>query len=127
MKKLFLSLLTLAILYSCSQPPQTENLVRKVETSLVNPVYIEGDSVWSIEARMKHYGVPGVSIAVINNFQIELVKSYGIMDKETKEPVTSTTLFQAGSISKPVSAYAALKLVEQKKFDLDTDVNSYLK
>ena len=126
-KKLFSLLLLITLFHSCSQPPQTENLIRKVETSLVNPVYIEGDSVWSIEDRMKHYGVPGVSIAVINNFQIEFVKSYGIMDKETKEPVTTSTLFQAGSISKPVAAYGALKLVEQKKFDLDTDVNSYLK
>ncbi len=70
---------------------------------------------------------PGVSIAVIKDFKIEWLSAYGVMDRDTKEPVTATTLFQAGSISKPVSAYAALKLVEQNKISLDSNINDYLK
>jgi hypothetical protein len=38
---------------------------------------------------MKHYHVPGVSIAVIHNGKIAWLKSYGVMDEETKESVTS--------------------------------------
>ena len=114
MKKIIL-ILAVALQY-CTPAPKSESpedTIKKVETGLINPVYLEGDSTWTIEARMKHYHVPGVSIAVINNGKIALMKSYGVMDEETKEPVTRTTLFQAGSISKPVAAYAALKLTEE--------------
>lgn len=76
---------------------------------------------------MKHYHVPGVSIAVIHNHKIAWSKSYGVKDEETKEPVTRETLFQAGSISKPVAAYAALKLTEEGKIDVNENVNTYLK
>ncbi|HRG39360.1 MAG TPA: serine hydrolase, partial [Bacteroidia bacterium] len=104
----------------------TENDIKKVETSLVAPVFFEGDSMWTIEERMKHYGVPGVSIAIIKDNKIECIKSYGVMDKESKAPVTTNTLFQAASVSKPVSAYGALRLVEQKKLDLNENINTYL-
>lgn len=127
MKRIFL-LLTVA-LYSCTTAKKHESVednIKRVETGLIQPVYLEGDSTWNIEARMKHYHVPGVSIAVINNGKIEWVKSYGVMDEETKEPVTRETLFQAGSISKPVAAYAALKMVEEGKLDLNENVNTYL-
>jgi len=47
------------------------NKIKAVETNLTYPVYIEGDTTWTIESRMKHYGVPGVSIAVIKDYKIE--------------------------------------------------------
>jgi len=128
MKKIIL-LFAVALQY-CTPAPKNESPednIKKVETGLIHPVYLEGDSTWTIEARMKHYHVPGVSIAVINNGKIAWLKSYGVMDEETKEPVTRTTLFQAGSISKPVAAYAALKLTEEGKIDLNENVNTYLK
>jgi CubicO group peptidase (beta-lactamase class C family) len=75
---------------------------------------------------MKHYKIPGVSIAVINNFKVEWAKSYGVKDVETSEPVTAGTLFQAGSISKPVAAMVALKKVEQGKIALDENINNRL-
>ena len=71
--------------------------------------------------------MPGVSVAVINHGEIEWAKGYGLADIHTKTPVTPETLFQAGSVSKPVAAMAALKLVEEKKLNLDGDVNSQLK
>ena len=80
-----------------------------------------------IESRMAHYGVPGVSIAVINNNAIEWAKGYGYRDKESKLPVDTQTVFEAGSISKPVAALGALHLVEQGKLDLDENVNVKLK
>jgi CubicO group peptidase (beta-lactamase class C family) len=75
---------------------------------------------------MTHYKVPGVSIAVIENFKVAWAKAYGVKDVETKEPVTETTLFQAGSISKPVAAMVALKKVEQGKITLDENINNKL-
>ncbi len=130
MKNNLFILLTITLLHSCSEAPTadaTNDRVKKVETGLTTPIYIEGDSTWSIEERMSHYGVPGVSIAVIKNGKIEWAKAYGVMDKESRSPVTVKTLFQAASISKPVTAYGALTLVEQKKIALDEDINTYLK
>lgn len=131
MKSFLLSALVLTLgSIGCKQTSVTEtpnDKVKSVETHLTTPVYIEGDSTWTIEARMAHYGVPGVSIAVIKDNKIEWVKSYGVMDKDSKESVTTHTLFQAGSISKPVAAYGALHLVEQNKISLDSNINNYLK
>jgi len=76
---------------------------------------------------MKDARVPGVSVAVINHYQIEWAKGYGLADVAGKCPVTTTTLFQAGSVSKPVAALAALRLVEQEVLDLDGSVNQWLK
>jgi len=105
------SFLVLTFLGACSPPTTTsdqEAKIRLVETSLMPVVRIQGDSLWTIESRMAHYGVPGVSIAVIHDNQIVWSKAYGVMNKERKEPVTTQTLFQAGSISKPVAAYGGL-------------------
>jgi len=101
--------------------------IDKVEKGLIPAIRFEGDSVWTLDQRMKHYGVPGLSIAVIKDSKVVWVKHYGITDKKSRQPVTSQTLFQAASISKPVSAYAALKEVQDGKINLDTDINQYLK
>src|SRR5215471_10327430 len=101
--------------------------IAQVESGLRPPVLIEGDKTWSIEERMRFYGVSGVSIAVIRDSKIEWAKGYGLADVETKQAVTPSTLFQAGSISNPVSAMGALVLVEDGKLKLDADINGYLK
>lgn len=104
-----------------------KEMAAKVESSLIPPVRFKGDSVWTMASRMKHYGVPGLSIAVIKDSKIVLLKSYGITDRTDKMPVTIKTLFQAASISKPVSAYAALRAVESGKINADENINNYLK
>lgn len=100
--------------------------IEVIEDGLRGSVQFSGDPSWTIEERMEHYGVPGVSVAVIKDYKIHWVKHYGITDKETGKPVDKNTLFQAGSISKPVAAYGALKLVEQKELSLDAPVNKQL-
>lgn len=116
---------------SCKEESNTDNkvidLIKKVETGLTTPVHIAGDSTWSIEERMEHYGIPGVSIAVIHNGKIAWTKGYGVMDTKSKVPVTDQTLFQVSTIGMPLTAYAALSLVEKNKVSLDEDINSYLK
>ncbi len=80
----------------------------------------------TLAERMEALGVPGVSIAVINNGEVEWARGYGLADVESGRPVTTTTLFQAASISKPVAATAALKFVQDGLIDLDEDVNGKL-
>lgn len=75
---------------------------------------------------MRTTGVPGMSIAVIENHRLSWVKGYGVRDAESGEIVTVNTRFQAASISKPVTAFALLRLAQVGKVDLDSDVNNYL-
>ena len=70
--------------------------------------------------------VPGVSIAVVHQGRIDWAKGYGVRENGKTEPVDTATLFQAASISKPVSAVAALRLVAQGRLTLDEDVNLHL-
>jgi CubicO group peptidase (beta-lactamase class C family) len=98
----------------------------RVENGLRPAVLIEGDKTWTLEERMRLYKVPGVSVAVIKDFRIDWAKGYGFADVAGKR-VTEETLFQAGSISKPVAAMGALKVVEAGKLSLDSDINTVLR
>ena len=79
-----------------------------------------------IRAEMRKRQIPGLSLAIIDHGQIVKAKGYGVTERGEESPVTPSTLFQAGSISKPVSAMGALRLVEQGKLELDQDVNARL-
>lgn len=81
----------------------------------------------SLRDRMAYHHTPGVSIAVVNDGRIEWARGFGVRERSRPEPVTEETLFQAGSISKPIFALGVMRLVEQGKLDLDEDVNRYLK
>jgi CubicO group peptidase (beta-lactamase class C family) len=76
---------------------------------------------------MKRLHVPGVSIAVISDFRVHWVKTYGVADVESGRAVDSATTFQACSISKPVTAMAAMRLAQEQRLSLDSDINTVLK
>lgn len=75
---------------------------------------------------MELYEVPGVSVAVIKDFELDYVEVHGVKSKVTREPVTVQTLFQAASLSKSVSAAGVMSLVQEGVVSLDTDINDYL-
>ncbi|HVL68747.1 MAG TPA: serine hydrolase domain-containing protein [Vicinamibacterales bacterium] len=81
----------------------------------------------TLEQMMQRFRVPGASVAVIRDFEIDWTKGYGVADVSTGTRVTPETLFQAASISKPVTAVAAAILHQRGTIDLDADVNTYLK
>ncbi len=81
----------------------------------------------SLLERMVDYAIPGVSIAIINDYQLEWACGYGVCKTGEPEQITSDTLFQGYSISKAVTAIAILRLVEEGRLDLDVDVNRFLK
>jgi CubicO group peptidase (beta-lactamase class C family) len=108
-------------------PANGEEHISKVEQSLIPSVRFKGREPSTLNKRMQQLHVPGVSVAVIDNYQIAWAKAYGLADTETGTLVTVDTLFQAGSVSKPVATLASLKLVEQGVLDLDRNVNDQLK
>ena len=85
------------------------------------------DTTFDLLERMRYYHVPGVSIAVVDGDRVVWAKGFGVKAFGGSEPVDTSTLFLAGSISKPVFATGVLKLVEEGKLDLDKDVNDYLR
>ena len=103
--------------------------IAALESNLRHAVTLAGDEPkpMMLSQRMVHYHTPGVSIAVINDGEIEWAKGYGVLNVDGAGPVTTATLFQAASISKVIAAVGTLKLVDAGKLDLDRDVNSYLK
>ena len=100
-----------------------------IENNITNKVHVAGETskTYSILQKMEEYNIPGVSIAIAKDGKLVYAKGFGIANSVSETKVTINTLFQAGSISKPLAALAALKLVEEGKIDLDTDVNNYLK
>lgn len=111
-----------------AQPPKkVTDRMAAVENGLIPYVPVLGMQGWTIQDRMRLHKVPGVSVAVIRDYKIDWAKSYGLADTTARKPVTTETLFSAGSISKLVTAVAALRLVEQGKLDLDVPINTYLK
>jgi CubicO group peptidase (beta-lactamase class C family) len=80
----------------------------------------------NVESWMGYFEIPGASIAVFNDFELDYVETHGAKSRTTGEPVTTRTLFQAASLSKSVSAVGVMSLVQDGVISLDADVNDYL-
>jgi CubicO group peptidase (beta-lactamase class C family) len=99
--------------------------IRRVENGLLPPFFVKGqpDAAMRLVDRMRFYKTPGVSVAVIDGGKMEWARGYGALEAGGSRPVTPETLFQAASISKPVTAMAVLRLVQENKLSLDEEVN----
>jgi len=71
---------------------------------------------------MAHYTTPGVSIAVVDGGRVAWERGFGVCTSGQPDPVDADTLFQAGSVSKPVFALGAMRLVEQGRIALDAAI-----
>lgn len=109
-----------------SYSKETQTKIKAVENSLAGRIKVEGEPDYNIVDRMKALNVKGLSIAVVHNYKIEWAKAYGWADEGDKKPMTTETLFEPGSISKSLNAVGILKLVQDKKLDLNVDINTYL-
>jgi CubicO group peptidase (beta-lactamase class C family) len=122
------TVLTLAALLACASALADDTPdIQHIEQGLRPAVAVAGKPVptATLAAEMQRLHVPGVSIAVIRGGKIAWAKGYGVAAKDG-QPVTPGTLFQAASISKPVTALAALRMVEAKQLALDADINTAL-
>src|SRR5271169_1107590 len=104
-----------------ADPSQLEHRLRAIQ-----PNGARSDATYELLDRMRLYHVPGVSIAIVDGSRVVFARGYGVTDFGGSKAVDSTTLFLAGSISKPVFSTGVLALVEQGKLALDEDVNRRL-
>jgi len=101
--------------------------IDQITHGLLPPVQVRGEDVrFSIEDRMRKYKIHGVSVAVVDHYRVVWAKGFGVADVETGAPVTDTTVFLAGSISKSVNALAQLQAVAEGKLALDAPINDAL-
>lgn len=98
----------------------------RVSAGLRPVVYFSGEKTWSLEERMKHYKVPAVSVTVIDDGKIAWTRVVGLADREAGIQADERTLFQAGSVSKPVAAFGAMRLVQDGTLTLLQPVNERL-
>jgi len=82
---------------------------------------------WTLEERMAHYRAPAVSIAVIHDGRIEWAGGYGRAVAGESQTISDQTLFQAASISKALTAFATLRVVDEGLLTLDAPANRYLR
>ena len=125
--KIVFAVMCLAAMTAVAAPPSS--LIASMERSVAPLVVIHGEQLppVSLAERMSQLHVNAVSIAVVRDGKLDWARAYGFADKERHRAATPDTLFQAGSISKPLTALAALKRVDAGTLDLDRNVNDYLK
>ena len=88
---------------------------------------LDRDSDKHITGLLEELKVPGLSIATIKDARVQGAFTFGFKSSESKKPVDSSTLFEVGSMSKPVIAYAVMRLYEKGVLDLDTPLTRYTK
>lgn len=133
------AIITISLQYSCKDKttatagnpkyaPEIEQRIARVINNLQVETPVEGqfrsDSIYN---RMRYYHTPGVSVAVINDGKLEWARGFGVKENNANDSVGINTLFEAGSVSKPVFALGVMKIKQDRSLDLDKDVNQYLK
>ncbi|HEY3837896.1 MAG TPA: serine hydrolase domain-containing protein, partial [Bryobacteraceae bacterium] len=107
-----------------------QNLYRLLAFALLGPLtlcaqFSSYDRL--INSLMQRYHLPGASVAITRYGKLVFAQGYGLADRERQTPVKADSLFRIASISKPFTAVAILRLVEQKKLRLDDKAFAYLK
>jgi CubicO group peptidase (beta-lactamase class C family) len=114
-KKLWITVIPIVLLsffaLSCAKEPAEETLATVLERE--------------IPRLMELANIPGLSMAVVQDGQIYWKQTFGVKSRETNEPVDENTMFEAASLTKTITAYAAMRLVERGELDLDRPLHEY--
>ena len=112
-----------------TEPARAAKRLQRVETSLppAEEIPSRRHETMSIEAAMRRFLVPGCSVAIMEDGEIVAARGYGVTGDDDTTPVTTSTIFQACSISKAVAGVGAMRLTQEGLLDLDEDVNRYLR
>ncbi|MDD8031586.1 MAG: serine hydrolase [Acidobacteriota bacterium] len=116
------------IVFSCQTPESiTSSRIKSLEQGLLRSVYFKGEKPEKLRLsdRMSFYKVPGLSLAVMDKYQVEWTKTYGFKEIINYQPLTNQTVFQVGELSQPVAAAVTLRLVEDGQLKLDEQLGNY--
>jgi CubicO group peptidase (beta-lactamase class C family) len=103
---------------------EVDALVARVVADLPDSLVTQHSRAVSLRERMASAGVPAVSLAVFRDGRLAWARAWGVRDSVQGGHVDERTLFQAASISKPISAMGAVRLAHERKLDLDADIGS---
>jgi serine beta-lactamase-like protein LACTB len=78
-----------------------------------------------VAEQMEKQQIPAMTVAVAENGSVVYSKAFGVADIENSAPARTETLIRTGSIAKPLTAVAAMTLVEMGKLELDAPVQKY--
>ena len=131
----FSCLVALVCLVACTHDApadatsELDSRIERIENGLVPNLQIKGEPLptFNVDERLEELNIPGLSIAFAVDGEVEWARGYGMADRGEDRAMTPDTLLLAGSISKPVAAVRALQLAKQGVFDLDKNINDYLK
>ncbi len=101
--------------------------IEAVQTSLGPRGNVDPEVRWTLAERMAHYGVAGVSVAVVEDGELLWARGFGVKQSGADEAIDPETVFSVGSVSKVATAAITLRLVDEGRLDLDRDVNHYLR
>ncbi len=128
MKKYLFALLILA--HGCAGASNLDKATQKksVLEGLRPAVRFDGHEPirWTLRNRLAQRNTPGIAVAVVDDFRIAWVHTEGLAEANTTRNVTSETRFHAKSISKPVTAFATLLMMERFNLDLEVDISHFL-
>lgn len=127
-RRLAPALLALAALsHGAAAQRSAEAVVAEVERGLWPPVATEHTKPMRLADRMRLYGAPAVSVAVVDGGRLRWARAWGVSEVGHPDRVTTDTRFQAASISKPLAALTALTQVEAGRLSLDEDIEARLR
>ncbi|MBC7364664.1 MAG: serine hydrolase [Candidatus Aminicenantes bacterium] len=130
-QKIFPVILCLSLsvcFFACqSQESITAGRIKAFEKGLLRQVYFKGQKPEKLRLydRLTFYKVPGLSLAVMDKFKVEWVRTYGYKDVIDYQKITPETVFQVGELSQPVAAAITLRLVDKKQLDLSDDLGPF--
>ncbi|MES2948128.1 MAG: serine hydrolase domain-containing protein [Pseudomonadota bacterium] len=119
--KLLTLVLCLAALVGCAGAPTRPTTVTRGDYQQAKAYISE-----LIQHEMSKHGVPGLSIALVDDQRIVWAQGFGFADVEKKTPAGADTLYRVGSISKLLTDAAAMQLAEQGRLDIDAPLQTYL-
>lgn len=95
------------------------------DTPSLPPVQVRAVEA-AVDAFMAERKVPGLTVAIAVDRRLAWTKGFGLADAENAVPATSETMYRLASLSKPMTATAAMQLVERGRIDLDAPVRRYV-
>lgn len=88
--------------------------------------YLQEYLRWNIRRGLNKTGTPALSIALVDDREIIWTEGFGYADREQRTAATPETAYQIGSITKLLTAFVIMQLVQQKRVDLDRPVTDYV-